>query len=138
MDLLNRIDAVIQWYNDYIGGFAVLLMLIPTGLYFIFKLRFINITRLGHSIRIVAGKYDKAHDEGDVNHFKALTTALSATVGTGNIVGVALAIGWGGPGAIFWMWVTGFLGMILKYTECTLSHKYCSGLKKLDRKLVTL
>jgi AGCS family alanine or glycine:cation symporter len=121
---LEAIDSAIVAYNEYVGGFAVLLMLIPTGLYFIFKLRFLNVTRLAHSIRIVAGKYDKEGDKGDVNHFKALTTALSATVGTGNIVGVALAIGWGGPGAIFWMWVTGFLGMILKYTECTLSHKY--------------
>ncbi len=124
MGILDKIDSLIVWYNDYIGGFAVLLMLIPTGLYFIFKLKFLNITKLRHSIMIVAGKYDKEEDQGDVNHFKALTTALSATVGTGNIVGVALAIGWGGPGAIFWMWVTGFLGMILKYTECTLSHKY--------------
>ncbi len=121
---LEAIDSAIVAYNEYVGGFAVLLMLIPTGLFFIFKLRFLNVTRLGHSIGIVAGKYDKEGDKGDVNHFKALTTALSATVGTGNIVGVALAIGWGGPGAIFWMWVTGFLGMILKYTECTLSHKY--------------
>jgi len=124
MGILERIDMYIQWYNNYIGGFAVLLLLIPTGLYFIFKLRFLNVTQLRHSIRIVSGKYDDKSDKGDVNHFKALTTALSATVGTGNIVGVALAIGWGGPGAIFWMWVTGFLGMILKYTECTLSHKY--------------
>lgn len=124
MGILEQIDLAIQWYNNYIGGFAVLLMLIPTGLYFIFKLRFLNVTQLRHSIRIVSGKYDNKKDKGDVNHFKALTTALSATVGTGNIVGVALAIGWGGPGAIFWMWVTGFLGMILKYTECTLSHKY--------------
>jgi len=123
-NFLQVIDNGIQWYNEYIGGFAILLMLIPTGLYFIFKLRFINLTKLFHSIQIVRGKYDSKHDAGDVNHFKALTTALSATVGTGNIVGVALAIGWGGPGAIFWMWVTGFLGMILKYTECTLSHKY--------------
>lgn len=124
--ILQTIDNAIIWYNEYIGGFAILLLLIPTGLYFIIRLRFLNITRLRHSIRIVAGKYDKKHDIGDVNHFKALTTALSATVGTGNIVGVALAIGWGGPGAIFWMWVTGFLGMILKYTECTLAHKYRS------------
>jgi len=123
-NFLQVIDNGIQWYNEYIGGFAILLMLIPTGLYFIFKLRFINLTKLFHSIQIVRGKYDNKHDVGDVNHFKALTTALSATVGTGNIVGVALAIGWGGPGAIFWMWVTGFLGMILKYTECTLSHKF--------------
>ncbi len=121
---LQAVENAIKAYNEYVGGFAVLLFLIPTGLYFIFKLRFINVTKLKHSINIVRGKYDKAGDKGDVNHFKALTTALSATVGTGNIVGVALAIGWGGPGAVFWMWVTGFLGMILKYAECTLAHKY--------------
>lgn len=125
-NILQAIESVIKAYNEYVGGFAVLLMLIPTGIYFIFKLRFINVTKLIHSINIVRGKYDHAGDAGDVNHFKALTTALSATVGTGNIVGVALAIGWGGPGAVFWMWVTGFLGMILKYTECTLAHKYRS------------
>lgn len=124
--ILQAVQKAIEAYNEYVGGFAVLLMLIPTGLYFIFKLRFLNITKLIHAINIVRGKYDKADDAGDVNHFKALTTALSATVGTGNIVGVALAIGWGGPGAVFWMWITGFLGMILKYTECTLAHKYRS------------
>ena len=123
---LETMDKMIVWYNDYVGGYAVLFLLIPTGLYFIFKLRFLNVWALPHAIKVVAGKYDKHGDEGDVNHFKALTTALSATVGTGNIVGVSLAIYFGGPGAVFWMWVTGFLGMILKYTECTLSHKYRS------------
>ncbi len=121
---LAAFDHMIVWYNDYIGGYAILFMLIPTGIYFIIRLKFINVTKLWHSIRVVAGKYDNKDDSGDVNHFKALTTALSATVGTGNIVGVALAIYLGGPGALFWMWVTGFLGMILKYSECTLSHKF--------------
>jgi AGCS family alanine or glycine:cation symporter len=122
--ILQAIDDVLVAYNDYIGGYAVLFLLIPTGLYFIFKLKFLNVTMLRHSINVVAGRYDRKGDQGDVNHFKALTTALSATVGTGNIVGVSLAIYLGGPGSVFWMWVTGFLGMILKYTECTLSHKY--------------
>lgn len=122
--ILQTIDDAIQSYNNYVGVYAVLAMLVPTGLYFIFRLKFLNVTKLGHSIMVVAGKYDKKGDKGDVSHFKALTTALSATVGTGNIVGVSLAIYFGGPGAIFWMWVTGFLGMILKYAECTLSHKF--------------
>jgi AGCS family alanine or glycine:cation symporter len=122
--ILEAIDHGLVMYNDYVGGYLILLLLIPTGLYFILKLRFLNVTMLGHTIRVVAGKYDKKGDAGDVNHFKALTTALSATVGTGNIVGVALSIYLGGPGAVFWLWVTGFLGMILKYAECTLSHKY--------------
>lgn len=122
---LDYFDKVLVWYNTNIGGYAILFMLIPTGLYFLFRLRFINITKVWHAVQVVRGKFDKdGSHEGDVNHFKALTTALSATVGTGNIVGVALAIYWGGPGALFWIWVTGFLGMILKYSECTLSHKY--------------
>ena len=122
--MLEALNNAMVWYNDYIGGYAILLMLIPVGLYFLIRLRFLNITKFGHAIKIVAGKYDKKEEKGDVNHFKALTTALSSTVGTGNIIGVALAVYMGGPGAIFWMWVTGFLGMILKYSECTLSHKY--------------
>ncbi|MBZ0242950.1 MAG: sodium:alanine symporter family protein, partial [Bacteroidales bacterium] len=108
----------------YIGGYLILFMLIPTGIYFTYKLGFLNITKLGHSVNVIRGKYDSQGAEGDVNHFKALTTALSATVGTGNIVGVALAIFLGGPGAVFWIWVTGFLGMMLKYAEVTLAQKY--------------
>lgn len=99
-------------------------ILIPAGLYFSFRFKFISITKLGYSFRVIAGKYDKKTDKGEINHFRALTTALSATVGTGNIVGVALAIYFGGPGAVFWMWVTGLLGMMLKLVECTLSVKY--------------
>lgn len=121
---LNQIDSLIQAYNDYVGGYLILILLIPTGIWFAFRLNFLNITKIGHAIKVVSGKYDNKADEGDVNHFKALTTALSATVGTGNIVGVALAIYLGGPGAIFWMWITGFLGMMLKYAECTLAQKY--------------
>ena len=123
-EILQSIDDAIVAYNDYVGGYALLILLIPTGLFFIFKLRFLNITKLRHSINVISGKYDKPEDKGDINHFSALATALSATVGTGNIVGVALAIYFGGPGAVFWMWITGFLGMILKYAECTLSNKY--------------
>jgi alanine or glycine:cation symporter, AGCS family len=123
--ILTQIDLAIQSYNDYVGGYLILLLLIPTGIWFAVKLKFLNITKIGHAIKVVAGKYDHTKKaEGDVSHFKALTTALSATVGTGNIVGVALAIYLGGPGAVFWMWITGFLGMMLKYAECTLAQKY--------------
>ncbi|GAB4327061.1 MAG: sodium:alanine symporter family protein [Calditrichia bacterium] len=122
--ILKLIDNYIVMYNEYIGGILLLMMLIPTGLYFAFKFRFLHVTSFGHAVRVIRGKYDKPDDEGDINHFKALTTALSATIGTGNIVGVALAIYYGGPGSIFWMWVTGFLGMIIKFVECTLSFIY--------------
>ncbi|HPD66018.1 MAG TPA: sodium:alanine symporter family protein [Bacteroidia bacterium] len=122
--ILDTFDKILVGYNEYIGGYLILLVLIPTGIYYAFRLKFINIRKLGHAIAIVRGKYDNVHDDGDINHFKALTTALSATVGTGNIVGVSLAIYLGGPGALFWMWVTGFLGMIIKYVEVTLAHKF--------------
>jgi AGCS family alanine or glycine:cation symporter len=121
---LQAIDHGLVIYNDYVGGYLILLLLIPTGLFLIFRLKFLNVTMLRHTVRVVAGKFDRKGDSGDVNHFKALTTALSATVGTGNIVGVSLSIYLGGPGAVFWLWVTGFLGMIIKYSECTLSHKF--------------
>ncbi len=123
-NILSLIDSGISKYNEYVGGYLLLLLLIPTGVYFAFKFRFIAITKLGHSFNIIKGKYDKKEDAGDINHFKALTTALSATIGTGNIVGVALAIYFGGPGSLFWMWVTGLFGMMLKFVECTLSLKY--------------
>lgn len=118
------IDKIIVWYNDYIGGYALLVILVPTGIYFTLKFKFLHVRKVFHSFSVISGKYDKKGDTGDINHFRALTTALSATVGTGNIVGVALAIYYGGPGAIFWMWVTGFLGMMLKFVECTLSLKF--------------
>ncbi|MCK4676640.1 MAG: sodium:alanine symporter family protein [Bacteroidales bacterium] len=121
-DLLAFLDKIFVAYNDYIGGYALLIILIPTGLFFSIKFKFLPILKLGHSYRVI--RYESTGDIGDINHFKALTTALSATIGTGNIVGVALALYWGGPGAIFWMWVTGLLGMILKFVECTLSTKY--------------
>lgn len=121
---LQAIDHGLVLYNDYVGGYLILLLLIPTGLFLIFRLKFLNVTMLRHTVRVVAGKFDRKGDSGDVNHFKALTTALSATVGMGYIVGVSLSIYLGGPGAVFWLWVTGFLGMIIKYSECTLSHKF--------------
>jgi len=122
--IFNVIDSGIVTYNDYVGGFLLLIFLVPTGIFFTFYLKFLHIRKLPHSLAVIGGKYDKKEDTGDINHFRALTTALSATVGNGNIVGVALALYWGGPGAIFWTWVTGFLGMILKYAECTLSFKF--------------
>ena len=98
--------------------------LVGTGIYATIRLGFPQIKHLKHGIDVTRGIYDDPNDEGDLNHFKALTTALSATVGIGNIAGVATAIYYGGPGALFWMWVTAFFGTTLKYAECTLSLKY--------------
>ncbi|MEA3448240.1 MAG: sodium:alanine symporter family protein [Bacteroidota bacterium] len=128
MEIFNSITEFIHsgisWYNEFVGGYLLVALLVPTGIFFAFKFKFLHITRLKHSFRVISGKYDKDKDLGDINHFRALTTALSATVGTGNIVGVALAIQWGGPGAIFWMWIVAFFGMMLKFVESTLGIKY--------------
>ena len=102
----------------------MVLALVGTGIYATIQLGFPQIKYLRHGINVTKGIYDDPEDEGDLNHFKALTTALSATVGIGNIAGVATAIYYGGPGALFWMWVTAFFGTTLKYAECTLSLKY--------------
>ncbi|WP_345292665.1 AGCS family amino acid carrier protein [Kangiella marina] len=99
-------------------------LLIGVGLFFTIYLGFPQVRYFGQAVRIVKGKYSKKDDPGDTSHFAALSTALSGTVGTGNIGGVALAIWIGGPAAIFWMWVTAFLGMTTKFVEVTLSHKY--------------
>lgn len=96
-------------------------LLLGTGLFVTLRLMFIQVRGFKHAIDITRGKYDDPKDAGDLNHFQALTTALSATVGIGNIAGVAIAIRLGGPGALFWMWVTAFFGMALKYVECTLA-----------------
>ncbi len=138
VDFLHWLEGSIQALADFLTenvverGFTVgdetvpfmVLFLLGTGVYLTLRLGFIQIRRLGHGLAVTTGKYDDPNEPGDVSHFQALTTALSATVGIGNIAGVALAIHWGGPGALFWMWVTAALGMATKYTEVTLAQKY--------------
>ena len=102
----------------------MVIALVGTGIYATIRLGFPQIKYLKHGINVTSGKYDNPKDKGDLSHFQALTTALSATVGVGNIAGVATAIYYGGPGALFWMWITAFFGTTLKYAECTLSVKY--------------
>ena len=102
----------------------MIVALLGTGLFITLYLGFIQLRRVGHAVRVVLGKYDDDDDPGDVTHFQALSTALSATVGIGNIAGVAIAIHLGGPGAVFWMWLTALFGMALKFAECTLAVEY--------------
>lgn len=103
---------------------AMVILLLGYGIFITLRMGFIQIRRFTHGVKVVSGFYDNPDDTGDVNHFQALSTALSATVGIGNIAGVAIAIHYGGPGALFWMWVTAFFGMAIKYSECTLAVKY--------------
>jgi AGCS family alanine or glycine:cation symporter len=99
-------------------------LLVGTGLFLTARLLFVQVRHLVHAVACVAGKYDNPEESGDISHFKALATALSATIGTGNIAGVATAIAAGGPGAVFWMWITALVGMATKFTSCTLAVKY--------------
>ncbi|BFT30002.1 hypothetical protein D210916BOD24_11780 [Alteromonas sp. D210916BOD_24] len=111
--------------DGFLGGaFWFPYVLLGVGLFFTIYLKFPQIRYFKHAWLVVTGKFDKESDPGDTTHFRALTTALSGTVGTGNISGVAFAIFLGGPAALFWMWVTAFLGMTTKFVEVTLSHKY--------------
>lgn len=102
----------------------IVIWLVGGALFFTIRMRFINARGVKHAISLVKGDYDDPNSDGEVSHFQALTTALSATVGLGNIAGVAVAITLGGPGATFWMIVCGLLGMASKFTECTLGVKY--------------
>jgi AGCS family alanine or glycine:cation symporter len=122
---MQKINEFLLFLNGYLGGHQwFVFLLLGTGIFFTFYLGLPQFRYFRHAIRIVTGKYDRAEDVGDTSHFQALTTALSGTVGTGNIAGVALAIHLGGPAALFWMLVTALLGMCTKFVEVTISHKY--------------
>lgn len=107
-----------------IGVPFVVVWLLSAGLFFTLLMKFINIRAFGHAVALVRGKYDDPNNPGEVSHFQALASALSATVGLGNIAGVAIAISIGGPGATFWMIVAGLVGMTTKFAECTLGQMY--------------
>lgn len=122
MDILTEMSgklAGLLWNNP-----VTLLLLLGMGLFLTLRLGFVQVRGFRHSIGLIRGIYHKPGDPGEVTHFQALSTALSGTVGTGNIAGVATAISLGGPGALFWMWMTAFLGMATKFAESTLALKF--------------
>ncbi|MGL1886071.1 MAG: amino acid carrier protein [Reichenbachiella sp.] len=122
---MHELNDILILIDSYIGSaFWFPYVLLGTGLFFTIYLKFPQIRYFGFAVQVVKGKFDKKDDEGDTSHFQALATALSGTVGTGNIAGVALAVHIGGPAALFWMLVTAVLGMCTKFVEVTLSHKY--------------
>lgn len=122
---MQQLNEIFTTLHQYIGGNNwFIFLLLGTGLFFTLYLKFPQIRYFRHAVRVVRGKYDRITDKGDTTHFQSLATALSGTVGTGNIAGVALAVHLGGPAALFWMLVTAFLGMCTKFVEVTLSHKY--------------
>lgn len=126
---MDRLKAVIDflvgllWNTpEVLPGMVALLLF--TGLFLTVRLGFVQVRRFAHGVRAVMGRYTRPEDRGDVSHFQALSSALSATVGIGNIAGVATAVHYGGPGSVFWLWLTGFIGMASKFTECTLAQKF--------------
>ena len=139
IDLMGKADTAFGVVNDLIGAVLffdlafwidtvqlpfIVIWLIVAAVFLTVRMRFINLLGFSHALRVVAGRYTDPNEPGDVSHFQALTTALSATVGLGNIAGVAIAITLGGPGATFWMIVAGLIGMAAKFTECTLGQMY--------------
>lgn len=122
---MESFGKILNGINGYVWGVPTLVLLVGTGIWLTFVLRGLQFTQLFHSLYLAFIKRkEKTDEEGDISHFQALMTALSATVGTGNIAGVATAIATGGPGAMFWMWVTGFVGMATKYAEAVLAVHY--------------
>ncbi len=131
---MDGIEQLIQTVKFYVDGFGVpvgdqvvplkVIALLGTGLFLTVRLGFVQVSRLAHGFAVASGRYDDPNEPGDVSHFQALTTALSATVGIGNIAGAAWAIHYGGPGALFWMWMTALLGAATKFSEVTLAQHY--------------
>ncbi len=121
VQLLAQPEQLVKIVVGYIWSTPLYLLLLGCGLIFSIATKFVQFRIMSHGIACIRGTYDKPGDTGHISHFQALSAALSATIGIGNIGGVAIAVSLGGPGAIFWMWIVGLFGMALKYMECTLA-----------------
>ena len=122
--MLQTLEQLTGEFVGLVWGVPLVVMLVGSGILFTVYFGFPQLRFFKHSIDIIFGKYDNPDDKGEISHFQALCAALSATVGLGNIAGVAVAISIGGPGAVFWLWVAGFIGMCTKFTEVVLSMSY--------------
>jgi len=121
---MNELDELISQFASAVWGLPLIILLIGGGFYLLILSKFLPFRYLGHSLDLLRGKYNNPNDPGEINHFQALSTALSSTVGMGNIAGVAVAIALGGPGAIFWLWVSAIVGMATKFFTNTLAVMY--------------
>lgn len=117
-------QAFLSTVSEIVWGPVTIVLLVGTGILISLLVRGIQARRFVYAWQLISGRFDNPEDEGEITHFQALSAALSATIGTGNIAGVGTAVALGGPGAVFWMWVTALLGMGLKYGECLLSLRY--------------
>ncbi|NIK93456.1 alanine:cation symporter family protein [Mangrovimonas sp. CR14] len=121
---MDRLNDIVSEFASLAWGLPLLVLLIGGGLYLLIRSRLLPFIYFGHAINVLRGKYDDPNDPGEISHFQALSTALSSTIGMGNIAGVAVAISIGGPGAVFWMWVSAFIGMATKFFTSTLAVMY--------------
>lgn len=121
---MNRLEQLVADFASFVWGLPLLILLVGGGLYLLILSRFLPFRYLGHAIQVLSGKFDDPNDPGQISHFKALTTALSSTIGMGNIAGVAVAISLGGPGAMFWMWISAIVGMSTKFFTSALAIMY--------------
>ena len=124
MQIYKTLDSLFSYLASALWGTPLVILLLGGGLYFAIISRMVPILYFKHAIQILLGKYDSEDDPGQITHFEALSSALAGTVGMGNIAGVAVAIHTGGPGAVFWMWITAILGMSTKFFTCTLAVMY--------------
>jgi len=122
--MLYKLGETIIKIADWIWGTPILVLLLGGGLYFLGYSRLLPLRYFGHALKILTGKYDNPNEPGQLRHYQALSTALAGTVGMGNVSGVAVAITMGGPGAVFWMWVSALLGISTKFFTCTLAVMY--------------
>lgn len=118
---MKHIEELVSEFASFIWGLPLLILLIGGGIYLLIRSQFLPFRLFGHALQVLRGKYDDPNDPGHISHFQALTTALSATVGMGNISGVAVAIALGGPGAVFWMWMSAIVGMATKFFTSSLA-----------------
>lgn len=123
---MEAFAKLIETIDGYVWGYFLMFLLVGTGAWLTFRMRVVQLRFFKHAWSLISGKWDDPDDHGEITHFQALSTALAATIGTGNIAGVATALASGGPGAVFWMWVTAFIGMCTKFTSCLLAQKYRS------------
>lgn len=122
--MYNNLNKIIEEIAGFLWGTPLVVLLIGGGIFFTIYSRFIPFLYFKHGIEVLSGKFDSKNDPGQISHFQALSSALASTVGMGNIAGVAIAINMGGPGSIFWMWITAIIGMSTKFFTCTLAVMY--------------
>ncbi len=121
---MELLEAWTGAFSGFMWGYPLVILLVGGGLFFLLYSQFLPFRYLKHAVGVLAGKYDDPDDPGDINHFQALSSHMASTIGMGNISGVAVAIVMGGPGALFWMWMSAIVGMATKFFTGTLSILY--------------